>query len=249
MKVQTERTVAMMAAKRLRAFVVLALVALVCMGAALVHPVAALAAGTPPEQVEVGGTDVTAGGYWANDGSGGLVPVNASNYNVHYDGAGTLTLRDAVLDGSGSENIYLAAVYAYAGSSALDLTVVLEGESTLTGDIPLVVWNGSDADMDTNVTITGPGGLSATGTWSTWGSVKSGGIYVQGNHGDTSLTVTGGAHVTSVGEGSTALGISHWAGKRGGHLHRRRHGGGLRVRRHLRRRGLGHLHRLDGREK
>ncbi len=73
----------MMAAKRLRVFVVLALVALVCMGAALVHPVAAWAAGAPPEQVEVGGTDVTAGDYWANDGSGGLVPVNASNYNVH----------------------------------------------------------------------------------------------------------------------------------------------------------------------
>ena len=84
----------MMAAKRLRAFVALALVALVCMGAALVHPVAALAAGTPPQEVEVGGTDVTAGGYWANDGAGGLVPGDASHYNVHYDGAGTLTLRE-----------------------------------------------------------------------------------------------------------------------------------------------------------
>ena len=87
-------------ARRLRALMVCLLAAVALLGC--LHPTVALAAGTPPQEVEVGGTDVTAGGYSANDGAGGLVPGDASNYNVHYDGAGTLTLRDAVLDGDES---------------------------------------------------------------------------------------------------------------------------------------------------
>ena len=200
-------------ARRLRALMVCLLAAVALLGC--LHPIVALAAGTPPQEVEVGGTDVTAGGYWANDGAGGLVPGDASNYNVHYDGAGTLTLRDAVLDGDESGNLYAAAVYAYAYDGALDFTVVLEGASTLTADIPLAVWNDADLDVDTNVTITGPGSLDVTGTWSSFGSAKTGGIFVQGADGNTSLTINGGAHLTSTCERSTALSLIHHAGKRG----------------------------------
>ena len=55
-----------------------------------------------PTTLTVGGTDVLNGGYWTTNADGTLTPDGASadNYNVYYDGNGTLTLKDATINGT-----------------------------------------------------------------------------------------------------------------------------------------------------
>lgn len=84
-----------------------------------------------PTTLTVGGTDVLNGGYWTTDAeSGTLTPDGASadNYNVHYDGNGTLTLKDATINGTNT--IYHVGAGIFASG---DLTIVLEGSSTVKG--------------------------------------------------------------------------------------------------------------------
>lgn len=60
-------------------------------------PATALAA--PPTGLWVAGTQITGEGYWLND-NGGITATGASesNYNVKYDGSGTLTLKGASIN-------------------------------------------------------------------------------------------------------------------------------------------------------
>ena len=46
-----------------------------------------------PTTLTVGGTNALNGGYWTTDESGTLTEASADNYNVYYDGNGTLTLK------------------------------------------------------------------------------------------------------------------------------------------------------------
>ena len=88
-------------------------------------PVTALAA---PAGLYVAGTELTGAGYWKNDGSGGITSERASeaDYNVYYDGNGTLTLKGASLAlGSGTNS---AAIYADG-----DLNLVLEETNAIGG--------------------------------------------------------------------------------------------------------------------
>ena len=92
-------------------------------------PVTALAAG--PSELYVGGTQITAGvpGYWLNDGQGGITAGGASedNYNVKYDGNGTLTLKGADIKGTYTfQGSYACGIFADG-----DLTIQLEGQNTI----------------------------------------------------------------------------------------------------------------------
>ena len=140
-----------------------------------------------PTTLTVGGTDVLSGGYWTTDESGTLTPDGASadNYNVYYDGNGTLTLKDATINGTDITGHVGAGIYAEG-----DLTIVLEGSSTVTG---VQDPNGESQSIRVsgNLTIQGGGSLTAQGDETSSGS--SYGIFVIG-----SFTQQGGS-VTAIG--------------------------------------------------
>ena len=58
-----------------------------------------------PTTLTVGGTDVLNGGYWTINADGTLTEASADNYNVYYDGSGTLTLKDATINGTSSSTV------------------------------------------------------------------------------------------------------------------------------------------------
>lgn len=139
-----------------------------------------------PTTLTVGGTDVLNGGYWTTDAeSGTLTEASADNYNVHYDGNGTLTLNEATINGTNTIGHVGAGIYAEG-----DLTIVLEGSSTVTG---VQDPNGESQSIRVsgNLTIQGDGSLNAQGDDTSDGS--SSGIFVIG-----SFTQQGGS-VTAIG--------------------------------------------------
>lgn len=151
----------------------------------LLLPLAARAAA--PTTLTVGGTDVLDGSYWLTNADGTLTADGASadNYNVYYDGNGTLTLKDATINGTNTTGHVGAGIYAEG-----DLTIVLEGSSTVTG---VQDPNGESQSIRVsgNLTIQGGGSLTAQGAKTSSGS--SSGIFVIG-----SFTQQGG-RVTAIG--------------------------------------------------
>ena len=154
-----------------------------CLG--LLPPVTASAAA--PSTLTVGGTTITSSGYWTTNADGTLTAdmASADNYNVHYDGNGTLTLKDATINGTNT--IYHVGAGIFASG---DLTIVLEGSSTVTG---VQDPNGETQSIrvEGNLTIQGGGSLTAQGADTSDGS--SYGIFVMG-----SFTQQGGS-VTAIG--------------------------------------------------
>ena len=140
-----------------------------------------------PTTLTVGGTTITSSGYWTTNADGTLTAEGASadNYNVHYDGNGTLTLKDANITGDSSTN-FSAGIHAGG-----DLTIVLEGSSTVTG----VVCNDESQSIRVsgNLTIQGGGSLTAQGADTSGGGSCSYGMDVDG-----SFTQQGGS-VTAIG--------------------------------------------------
>ena len=138
-----------------------------------------------PTTLTVGDTDVLNGGYWTTNADGTLTEASADNYNVYYDGSGTLTLKDATINGTDIIGHVGAGIYAEG-----DLTIVLEGSSTVTG-----VQDPNDESQSIrvsgNLTIQGGGSLTAQGAETSSGS--SYGIFVMG-----SFTQQGGS-VTAIG--------------------------------------------------
>src|SRR5699024_4278669 len=66
-------------------------------------PVTALAAGEDaPGTLWVGQTQITASGYWKITTEGNLITGSENDYNVYYDGNGTLTLNNATIQGRGN---------------------------------------------------------------------------------------------------------------------------------------------------
>lgn len=137
-----------------------------------------------PTTLTVGGTDVLSGGYWKTNADGTLTADGASadNYNVKYDSAtGTLTLKDATINGTNTTGHVGAGIYAEG-----DLTIVLEGSSTVTG-----VQDPNDESQSIrvsgNLTIQG-GSLTAQGAETSSGS--SYGIFVTGSFTQQSGIVT-----------------------------------------------------------
>ncbi len=136
-----------------------------------------------PTTLTVGGTNALNGGYWLTNADGTLTPDGASadNYNVYYDGNGTLTLKDATINGTNTTGHVGAGIYAEG-----DLTIVLEGSSTVTG-----VQDPNDESQSIrvsgNLTIQG-GSLTAQGAETSSGS--SYGIFVTGSFTQQSGIVT-----------------------------------------------------------
>lgn len=179
-----------------------------------------------PTTLTVGGTNALNGGYWTTDESGTLTEASADNYNVYYDGNGTLTLKGATINGTNIIGHVGAGIYAEG-----DLTIVLEGSSTVTG-----VQDPNDESQSIrvsgNLTIQGGGSLTAQGAETSSGSsygifvtesftqqggsvtanggdvsgsYKSAGLYVSGS----TVTVEGGTLTATGGDTSgSSYGIS-----------------------------------------
>lgn len=138
-----------------------------------------------PTNLTVGGTSVLNGGYWKTNADGTLTEGSADNYNVHYDGNGTLTLKDANIKGTNTIGHVGAGIYAEG-----NLTIVLEGSSTVTG-VQDPNGDSQSIRVSENLTIQGGGSLTAQGAETSSGS--SYGIFVMG-----SFTQQGGS-VTAIG--------------------------------------------------
>ena len=162
-----------------------------------------------PTTLTVGGTDVLNGGYWTTNADGTLTEASADNYNVYYDGNGTLTLKDANITGDSSTN-FSAGIYAEG-----DLTIVLEGSSTVTG----VVCNNESRGINTldgNLTIQGGGSLTARGADMSGDS--SYGINVDGSFTQQGGSVTAIAGNVSGSNPSSGLDVSGTVTVKGGTL-------------------------------
>lgn len=164
-----------------------------------------------PTTLTVGGTNVLNGGYWTTNADGTLTEASADNYNVYYDGNGTLTLKDANITGDSSTN-FGAGIYAEG-----DLTIVLEGSSTVTG----VVCNDESrgiTTLDGNLTIQGGGSLTARGADTSGGGSCSYGIYVYGSFTQQGGSVTAIAGNVSGNNPSSGLDVSGTVTVKGGTL-------------------------------
>ena len=164
-----------------------------------------------PTTLTVGGTNVQSGGYWTTDENGKLTATESTtDYNVKYDSAtGTLTLKDANITGDSSAN-FGAGIYAEG-----DLTIVLEGSSTVTG----VVCNDESrgiTTLDGNLTIQGGGSLTARGADMSGDS--SYGIDVSGSFTQQGGSVTAIAGNVSGSNPSSGLNVSGTVTVKGGTL-------------------------------
>lgn len=164
-----------------------------CMALALclgLLPVTALAAGEDkPGTLWVGQTQITASGYWKTTTEGNLITGSENDYNVYYDGNGTLTLNGATIQGGTSTGSvpYGAGIYAQCSNGqSVTLTIKLSGKNTITGYYGIYVnaetsenSNGTDASL----TITGEnkGSLEVSGSFY--------GIFVKSGTGNASLTI------------------------------------------------------------
>lgn len=159
-----------------------------------------------PSNLYVGDTKISVAGYWLNDGNGSLTMegANAENYNVHYDGKGTVYLNDLyVATADGSYGIYI--------SRSTHFQIVVSGKNTV--DISAVdanYKNGLYADSSCNLYITGSGSLNCVasndelGASSAHRGVNVTNLYIEdatlkGSVGQTTGSVDGyGVYVTSL---------------------------------------------------
>ena len=171
-------------------FLSLLCVLALCLG---LLPATALAAGEDaPNNLFVGDQNVRSGentSYWIINDSGGLEPSDANaNWNVKYDlNSATLTLRNATIKTTHS-NSQGAVIYAESvESSAVSLTIRLEGENTIKCDSASygiyvdALMSDTRYGTSASLTITGEGSLDVSGS--------SYGIYVKSGSGDASLTI------------------------------------------------------------
>lgn len=166
-----------------------------------------------PTTLTVGGTSVLGGGCWTTDENGKLTATESTtDYNVKYDSAtGTLTLKDANITGDSSTN-FGAGIHAGG-----DLTIVLEGSSTVTG----VVCNDESRGINTldgNLTIQGGGSLTARGADTSGGGSCSYGIDVYGSFTQQGGSVTAIAGNVSGNNPSSGLNVSGTVTVKGGTL-------------------------------
>lgn len=173
------------------------LVAALCLG---LLPTTALAAGDDaPATLYVGETQITGSGYWTTDTNGKLSVGDASNYNVHYDGNGTLTLNNAnIQGGNDSQNPQPKDYGIYAaptGNQSVSLTINLIGSNTVGGHCGICVEakTGDYATLVIQSNGNDPkGSLEASG--SGWN-----GISVLATQGNASLTINNASVEASSG--------------------------------------------------
>ena len=152
-------------------------------------PVTALAAGEI--ELYVGETQITASGYWKTNDDGTLTTEGAGNdnYNVHYDGNGTLTLNNAnIQGGNDSQNPQPKDYGIYAASTSgqsVDLTIKLIGSNTVSGygGICVEAQNGGNATL-----VIQSDGNDSKGSLEAIGSGRNG-ITMSSNSGNVFLTI------------------------------------------------------------
>ena len=155
----------------------------------LLLPVTALAAEGAPGTLWVGQTQITGSGYWKTTTEGNFETGSENDYNVYYDGNGTLTLNGATIQGGTSTGSvpYGAGIYAQCSNGhSVSLTIKLIGENTITGYYGIYVnaeisenRNGTDASL----TITGENNGSLEVSGSNYG------IFVKSGTGNASVTI------------------------------------------------------------
>lgn len=153
-----------------------------------------------PTTLTVGGTNALNGGYWTTNADGTLTEASADNYNVYYDGNGTLTLKGATINGTSSSTVG-AGIYAEG-----DLTIVLEGSSTVKGVVN-PYGESQSIRVSGNLTIQGGGSLTAQGAETSSGS--SYGIFVTESFTQQSGSVTAIGGDVSGSYKSAGLYVSH----------------------------------------
>ena len=153
-------------------------------------PVTALAAEEDkPGTLWVGQTQITAGGYWKTTAAGKLESGSESDYNVHYDGNGTLTLNNAKIQGrgySGNPQPEDYGIYAApTGNQSVSLTINLIGSNTVSGYCGICV---ETTTADNASLVIQPAENDPQGSLEAIGS-KYNGITISSGSGNASLTI------------------------------------------------------------
>lgn len=167
-------------------FLSLLCVLALCLG---LLPTTALAEGEDaPNTLWVGETQITASGYWKTDTNGKLTDGDKNNYNVYYDGNGTLTLNNATIQGRGTINEADPIDYGiYAASTSgqsVALTINLIGSNTVNGYGGICVEaSGGDSTL-----VIHSSGNDPKASLEAIGSGRNG-ITMSSNSGNVSLTI------------------------------------------------------------
>lgn len=187
-------------------FLSLLCVLALCLG---LLPTAALAAGEDaPDTLYVGETQITGNGYWTTEANGKLTASDENNYNVYYDGSGTLTLKDATIQGRGIINEADPIDYGiYAASTSgqsVSLTIKLIGSNTVSGYSGICV-DASNGNGNSTLVIQSDGN-DPKGSLEAIGSGWNG-ITISSESGNASLTINNASVVAST-EKSGYYGVS-----------------------------------------
>ena len=154
----------------------------------LLLPVTALAADAPTT-LYVGETDIATGGYWKTTTEGKLEPGSESDYNVYYDGNGTLTLNNAKIQGrgySGNPQPEDYGIYAApTGNQSVSLTINLMGSNTVSGYCGICV---ETTTADNASLVIQPAENDPQGSLEAIGN-KYNGITISSGSGNASLTI------------------------------------------------------------
>ena len=176
-------------------------------------PVTALAAGEDaPGTLWVGRTQITADGYWKTNPDGTLTTegANKDNYNVYYDGNGTLTLNQATIQGRGNSSDAEPQDYgiyaAPTGNQSVSLTIKLIGSNKVKGYCGIYVGaSGDDSICDSTLVIQSDGN-APKGSLKAIGSGWNG-ITISSQSGNASLTINNASVVANM-EGQSYHGVS-----------------------------------------
>ena len=159
-----------------------------CKGAPLMMRAAPLAADAPA-MLYVGETDIVTGGYWKTTAEGKLEPGSESDYNVYYDGNGTLTLKSAKIQGrgySGNPQPEDYGIYAApTGNQSVSLTINLMGSNTVSGYCGICV---ETTTADNASLVIQPAENDPLGSLEAIGNMYNG-ITISSGSGNASLTI------------------------------------------------------------
>ena len=157
-------------------------------------PTTALAAGEgAPGTLYVGQTKITGSGYWKTTTEGNLITGSENDYNVYYDGSGTLTLNGATIQGGTSTGPapFGSGIYALCSSKQpVALTIELIGTNTITGNYGIYMEAQQGGMLGANASLLIKNGNESGESGSlTVNGTSSYGIYILSGTGNASLNI------------------------------------------------------------
>ena len=175
----------------------------------LLLPVTALATGEDaPGTLWVGQTQITGSGYWKTTTEGNFETGSENDYNVYYDGNGTLTLNGATIQGRGNSSNAEPQDYGiYAATTSdqsVSLTIKLIGSNTVSGYSGICV-DASNGNGNSTLVIQSDGN-DPKGSLEAIGSGWNG-ITISSESGNASLTINNASVVANI-EGPSYHGVS-----------------------------------------